>query len=644
MSQEVMKILEKAKEARSKKVNKVESTKALKMPMEVYAKLEEIAKGGYENLAKEDSAYFLKCFGLFDKGEDFMLRVRVPAGQLSNAQAKAIGEVAQKYGNDYIDITTRMQIELRYIQIGDIAKVLEELQEVAISTFQTAVDNPRNIVTDPLDNIAYDSIIHSMPIIEKLQEIFIENAEWISALPRKFNTGILGSLSNSCNIFGHDCCFVLAQKDGIFGFNVYLGARVGTQAQDANIFLTEEQVPIFFKALLSVFKTYGYRDNRNKNRLVFLLNDVGIESFIKAIEEEAKEKFASAGLTMVQSQAISLGSNKVLGKDNKFAYKIIVPSGIYSGTDMIASANLAKLYGNGDIRLTYEQNLYILGIDKESLLDFEASSLLRKYKPFNNLYFANMIACAGTATCNFGVIPNKTDAIEMAEYLNSQLAIENAVVRMNWSACPKGCGIHGIADIGFEGCKAKDDDGKRVEGVHIFIGGKITREAKEAHILHKALPLSEAKYHVKYLLKVYAKYKLRAETYEAFDDRFLRANYSFQALSFYTKINYILNEKLGLDVFFDLEEEPKSSKREEYELFSFGLKLYKLLTAEKRYDSVIGLQANMLRPTSIKRDTAHKLNPQIPLKLSEILYNMTHENKKDRASVFSEILMALKEL
>jgi len=639
-----MTILEKALEARSKKVNKVETTKVLKMPMDVHAKLEEIAAAGYEGLAAEDSAYFLKCFGLFDKGEDFMLRVRVPAGQLNYEQTLRIGEVAKKYGNDYIDITTRMQIELRYLQIADIAKVLAELKKVGISTFQTGVDNPRNIVADPLDGIAYDNIIETMPIINELQAIFGENPEWISALPRKFNTGILGSLSNSCNIFGHDCCFVLAQKEGVFGFNVYLGARVGVQSQDANLFVTIEEVPLFFRSLMTVFKTYGYRDNRNKNRLVFLLNDVGIDNFVDAVKEEAENEFTTAGATMVQSQSIALGSNKVLGRNGKFAYKIIVPSGIFSGTDMMAAAEAAKTYGTGEVRLTYDQNVYIVDLPKESLAAFESTPLITNYAKFNNLYFNDMIACAGTATCSFGVIPNKPDAIEMAHYLSSEVAIENATVRMNWSACPKGCGVNGIADIGFEGCKAKDSEGKRVDGVHIFVGGKITRLAKEAHILHKALPITEAKYHVKYLLKTYAAQKQRGETYEAFDDRYLSASYSFQALGFYTKINYILNDKLGLEIAFELDAEPKSSKREEYELFGFGLKLYKLLTGEKRYDAVVGLAANMLKPTSIKRDTVSKLNPKVPAKLSEVIYNMTHENKKERAAVFSELLVALKEI
>ncbi len=639
-----MSILEKASQARNTKVNKVETTKALKEPMDVYTKLEEIAAAGYEGLAKEDSAYFLKCFGLFDKGEDFMLRVRVPAGQLNYEQALRIGEVAQKYGNDYIDLTTRMQVELRYLKIADIAKVLQELKEVGISTFQTGVDNTRNIVSDPLDGIAYDNIIETKPIIDALQDIIIENPEWISVLPRKFNTGILGSLSNSCNIFGHDCCFVLAQKDGAFGFNVYLGARVGVQAQDADLFVTVEEVPLFYKALLTVFKTYGYRDNRNKNRLVFLINDVGIENFVDAIKEEANAQFASAGTTMVQSQNIALGSNKVLGRNGKYNYKIIVPSGIFSGTDMIASAQAAKEFGTGDVRLTYDQNLYITNIDKTDLEGLESTDLIQAYAQFNNLYFNDMIACAGTKTCSFGVIPNKPDAIDMAYYLNSEIPIKNATVRMNWSACPKGCGVHGIADIGFEGCKAKDDEGNRVDGVHIFVGGKITRVAKEAHTLHKALPLTEAKCHVKYLLKTYATFRQRGETYEAFDDRFLSANYSFQALGFYTKINYILNEKLGLDLWFELASEPKTFKKEEFEIFTFGLKLFKLLTGEKRYESVENFEPVLTKPRNITRDEVSKLNPKVPQKLSEVIYNMTHQEKRERAQVFSELIVALKEV
>ncbi len=70
-----------------------------------------------------------------------------------------------------------------------IAKVINLLREVGLSTFQTGVDNPRNIVADPLDGLAYDNIIEGEPIVDKFQEMTIENPECISVLPRKFNTG-----------------------------------------------------------------------------------------------------------------------------------------------------------------------------------------------------------------------------------------------------------------------------------------------------------------------------------------------------------------------------------------------------------------------------------------------------------------------
>ncbi len=574
-----------------------------------------------------------------------MLRVRVPIGQLTHEQTYRIGELAKVYGDDYIDITTRMQIVLRYIKIENIATVINSLREVGLSTFQTGVDNPRNIVTDPLDGLAYDNIIPVKPIVDRFQEMTIENPEWISVLPRKFNTGILGSLSNSCNIFGHDCCFVLANKNGRFGFNVFLGARVGVQAIDADVFVTIEETPAFFMALLEVFKAFGYRDNRNKNRLIFLLRDVGMSNFIEAIKKESGLSFDTAGVMMVQSQNPALGSNRVLLKDGNYAYKVIVPSGIFTGTDMMALADSAKAFGSGNLRLTYDQNIYIVGLNPSNIEGFEATDIIQKYSPFNNTYFNDMIACAGTKTCSFAVIPNKEDAIQMAHFLKAEVGIENGMVRMNWSGCPKGCGVHGIADIGFEGCKAKDSEGNRLDGVHLFMGGKITREAKEARILHRSLPIIEAKYHVKYLLESYAKLRQKGESFEAFEERYFSANYSFQAISFYTKINYILNEELGLNIKLELEKEPKTYKKENFEVFDFGLKLFRLLTGEKRYMAVDD-DFEIVRKNAIKirRDEVTRYNPAVPKELSEVIYMMTDNDKRTRARVFSELFVQLKSL
>ncbi|MDD5203146.1 MAG: ferredoxin--nitrite reductase [Sulfurimonas sp.] len=515
-----MQKLHEAYAAHSKKVNKIEQMKELKTPSFVYANLKKICEEGYENLKDEDSKYFLKCFGLFDKGEgEFMIRVRVPAGQLSVEQALAIGTISREYGNDYIDITTRQQIELRFIKFENLYKVIVGLDAVGITTFQTGVDNFRNIVTSSYDGLSEDSFITCMPIIEQLQGIFLKKEEWIGALPRKFNAAILGTQTNDCNIFGHDCCFILAKKGEILGFNLYLGGRVGMQAQNSGIFVEQENVKEVFLSVISLFKEFGFRDNRNKNRLHFLIEEVGMDAFAKAIIQTTKAKLQSSGeLLLAHEHQISQDGVFQL-REEKVALLWNIPSGIFSGSDLLEAAKIT-LECHGILRLSVEQSFYIVAHETQ-IETIKKSAIYQKYAVYQNPYFVHQIACAGTATCSFGVIPNKPDAIEMAEYLHKEVPLEDAKVRMYWSACPKGCGIHGIADIGFEGCKAKDANGETCLGVHILLGGKASKEAQEARIIYKALPLSEAKYTVKKIMLMYKHEREAGESFESFETRLL---------------------------------------------------------------------------------------------------------------------------
>lgn len=515
-----MKRLHEAFNLRNNKQNKIEKIKELKTPMSVYDNLQSICEAGYENLKDEDSKYFLKCFGLFDKGEgEFMIRVRIPAGRITNEQAFAIGKLSEEFGNDYIDITTRQQLELRFIKFENLHKILTTLDSVGVTTFQTGVDNFRNIVTSSFDGLSEDSLIECMPIIKEMQSIFLEKEEWNSVLPRKFNTAILGTQTNDCNIFGHDCCFVLAKKDGTLGFNLYLGGRVGVQAKDSGLFVNPSDVKELFLSIISLFKEFGFRDNRNKNRLHFLIEAVGMSAFRDAIIQTTNSMLGSSGELLVQNEHTIAQDGVRKLKADKSALIFNIPSGAFCGTDLIKAAESAKNL-NAELRLSIEQSFYIVCKD-EQINKIKESALYSKYAKFQNPYFTHQIACAGTQTCSFGVIPNKPDAIEMAEYLQNEVPLEDAKVRMYWSACVKGCGIHGIADIGFEGCKAKDEDENTVYGVHILLGGKASKISQEARVIYKAIPLTKAKYKVKKIMQMYKMDRKAKESFESFDSRVL---------------------------------------------------------------------------------------------------------------------------
>ncbi|MDD5211215.1 MAG: ferredoxin--nitrite reductase, partial [Sulfuricurvum sp.] len=432
--------LSQANETRSEKRHKIETIKDAFSAEEAWERLLSYSKTGYDSITEEDKDFVLKSFGVFDREATpgrFMIRVRVAGGILNVAQARVLAEVAKRFGQNYIDITTRMQIELRYVTIEDMPEALTLLESVGLTSYQTGVDNFRNILIDPLDGLAMDNIIPCVEIMNDIQAVFLKNDNWITALPRKFNIGISGSLSNRCNIFGQDFALALAQKDGVYGFNLYLGGRVGFLAQDADMFVLPSRATEVFIAVASLFKTYGFRDNRNKNRLKFLLDAVGMDEFRNAIEVQLGFAMQTSGETLCASEGGDY-YGKIALKGGTFALYAAVPSGVFSGSDLTDAAEVAASQ-NGALRFTIEQNLIITGVhDEQAAL---ASPLFVKYFNRPSPYMANLIACAGTQHCPFGVIPNKPDAIEMGEYLARVVPIADAKMRLYWSACIKGCGI-----------------------------------------------------------------------------------------------------------------------------------------------------------------------------------------------------------
>ncbi len=620
-------------EARNKKQNKIEKTKELKTPKEAYEQLEVYAKEGYDSIPQEDLSYFLKCFGIYDRRatpKQFMIRVRIPGGQLSFEQATVVGELARDYGKDYIDITTRMQVEFRYLDIENIPTIFKKLESVGISSYQTGVDNFRNILNDPLDEKAFDNILPSQKLLNKIQSIFLQDYEWISALPRKFNTGITGSLANRSNVFGQDCALVLAQKDGRFGYNLYLGGKVGRIAKSADIFLKDEdEVIAMYKTLITLFRDFGFRDNRNKNRLHFLIESVGMQTMSAAIRSYTGIDFARAGETMTKMDNNDPDQGRVQLKDGTFALHVVIPSGIFSGSKMIEIAKLSKQYGNGEIRLDVEQSLYVLGVANENIESLLKEPFFETYKSVNTPYFNHLIACAGTEHCPFGVIPNKPDAIEMSQYLSDVVPLDEGRVRMYWSACVKGCGIHGVGDIGFEGCKAKVD-GVNEFGVHILVGGKLTGEGQEGYSVIKSAPLRYAKYYVESLMLEYRRLKKPQESFEQFHERVL-SFYTSASIGFIMKLQaYLRSKNIDINVGFSLHV--KSGKEEMFEVFELGRKLYHALIGSEAYSAY-----NSFSP-AIKEvfQAPKKIDSSIDENLSEIVNKML-TTTESKAETFSEL-------
>ncbi len=622
--------------ARHTKLNKIEKLKQNRSYKEAWEALQEYARKGYDAIVKEDIDYFLKCFGIFDRPATpgkFMMRIRIPGGRLSSVQAAVLGRMAKEYGSDYIDLTTRMQVQLRYLEIENIPYIIQELESVGITSWQTGADNFRNIVADPLDGLAFDSIIDTAELIGQMQDLWLKKEEWVAALPRKFNTSIGGSMTNRCNLFAHDCCFALALKEGEYGFNVYLGGKVGAIAESADVFLRTEEVLPFYEALITTYRRFGFRDSRNKNRLHFLIKEAGMQTVIEAVCKTAQRQFDKAGETLVKQPRTEEEDGRIRLKDGTFALHMVVPSGVFSGSAMIEASELVSELGSAKLNISTTQNLYILGVEEKRIPEVLNKKPYDRYHCVSTPYFNQMVACAGTELCPFGVIPNKPDAIEMADYLGKRVPLPaDASIRMHWSACVKGCGVHELGDIGFLGCKAKEN-GATVYGVHIQIGGKSTNSQEEAYTIMKSVPLKKAKFYVAELAEAYTALRKPKESFERFESRVFR-RYSKGAVEFILRWNVEVCDAKG---YAKLSFNPEwQSNPEHNEIFLLGLDIYRALTGQNAYQGIHLF--NPIETTPAKHIC--KVNPEIEKEIGDIVMKMIAPSSK-RYEVFTEITGAL---
>ena len=171
----------------------------------------------------------LKWYGLFHRRATpgfFMLRMRIPNGILTTEQLAAIGDISNTYGRGQADITTRQNIQLRWIRIQDAPRVLQRLSAVNLTSQQSGMDNVRNLVGCPLAGLHHDELIDASALTQRIQQAIIGLPRF-SNLPRKFNLSITGCPDDCTHAQTHDLSFSPAIRDGVVGFNVLVGGAMG---------------------------------------------------------------------------------------------------------------------------------------------------------------------------------------------------------------------------------------------------------------------------------------------------------------------------------------------------------------------------------------------------------------------------------
>ena len=486
----------------TKTLNKFEKFKAEKDGLDVKDELEHFARIGWEAVDKTDLEHRLKWLGIFYRPVTpgkFMLRMRTPNGILTSQQLHALAEIVQRYGTDgSADITTRQNIQLRGIRLEDIPDIFQQLHSVGMTSMQSGMDNVRNITGSPVAGIDGDELIDTRELVQQVQDMITNKGEGNYAftnLPRKFNIAIEGGRDNSVHAEINDIAFVPAYKDGQLGFNVLVGGFFSAKRCEAAIPLNvwvppNQEVVNLSRAILTVYRDKGLRANRQKSRLMWLIDELGIDTFRQLVEEEfaatLSEAAAKDEIDWEKRDRIGVYKQKQAGLNYVGLH---IPVGRLQAEDMFDLSRLAEVYGSGEIRLTVEQNAIIANIPDENLELFLAEPLLQKFAIAPQALERALVSCTGAQFCNFALVETKNRALALSKELDAELEMSHPV-RIHWTGCPNSCGQPQVADIGLMGTKVRKD-GKTVEGVDLYMGGKVGKDAQLGTCVQKGIPCED---------------------------------------------------------------------------------------------------------------------------------------------------------
>ncbi len=402
----------------------------------------------------------------------FMMRVRIPGGQLSAGQLRAVAGIAKEYGRDLADITDRQNVQYHWIRIEDVPAIWQRLDEVGLSSLQACGDVPRNILGCPVAGLNAAEVIDATAALRTTEAVAAANPEFTN-LPRKFKTAISGCSAQCIPHEVNDISFVgVTGPDGTPGYDLWVGGGLSTNpmlAQRLGVFVEEGQVPEVWAGVTGLFRDYGYRRLRSRARLKFLVADWGTEVFREVLQKEY------LGFALPDGPAPpdpAPGSRDHVGvheqRDGRYYVGVAPHVGRTSGNQLWQLAELAETHGSGRIRTTAEQKLLILDVPADQVSELVSALDAEDLPVQPSVFRRSAMACTGIEFCKLAIVETKQRARDLYTELDRRLPGFDTPISINVNGCPNSCARFQVADIGLKGSIVNGGD-----GFQVHLGGSL---------------------------------------------------------------------------------------------------------------------------------------------------------------------------
>jgi ferredoxin-nitrite reductase len=515
-----------------KKLSDPEKFKREQHPFDAYERLKEQAKHNTPPSPADNFRW--RYYGLFyvaPAQDSYMCRLRIPNGILKHWQFSGMADLAERLCGPFCHVTTRANLQVREIPPKHAVELIEGIQDLGLCSRGSGADNIRNVTGTPTAGIDPQELLDTREYAREWH-YHILNDRSLTGLPRKFNVAFDGAGKIAVLEDTNDIAFAAVEvKDG-FGvepgiwFRLGIGGITGHKdfARETGIIVKPADATKVADAIVRVFVDTGDRTNRLKARLKYVLDSMGVEKFLIAVEDKLGSKLVRAPADAIAIRPefdrmahIGVHAQKQAGSN---WIGVVLPVGKLTCDQMHGLAKIAQDLGDGDIRLTVWQNLLISGVRDESVALATAAIEKLDLAVTASQIRAGLIACTGNAGCKFAASDTKRHAAEIGDWCEPRIEVDTPL-NIHLTGCHHSCAQHYISDIGLLAAKVptgSDDD--TVEGYHLYAGGGFGPDADIGKEVYRDIKAEDAPKTVERLLRAYLANRISTEeTFLAFSRR-----------------------------------------------------------------------------------------------------------------------------
>jgi len=418
-----------------------------------------------------------------------MVRIKIPAGQIYPYQLEKIAQLSEMYSIGSAHVSTRENIQLHWVVLEDVSEIMHGLADVGLTSREACGNTVRNVMCSPLSGVCNDEQFDATPYAIATARFLLRNP-LNQSLPRKFK-------------FNFSCC----EKHGMTrivdvglipqireldgknqrGFKIFLGGGLGNKSfvgHQLEDFTSEEDLLYTSIAVLQIFDRMGNRKNMARNRMRYLVDEMGWDKFKnlvlkqRTIVRATQSVIVRLNINQKQNEIkrpISISSENGSVSDGyarwlkTTTYKqkqeeysavfITLESGDITASQLRAMAEITKDFSaEGFARNGFSQDIILRYVHESELPNLYSRLLEAGLANSGSLTMASPVGCSGTSSCNLALTNSHRLAKEIQrKFLELKLDedddLRDATIKI--SGCPNSCGQHEIATIGFFGGGAR---------------------------------------------------------------------------------------------------------------------------------------------------------------------------------------------